>query len=60
MAAALKLFRDILDKGLRRRLTLIFSACIMTTVVALVHGAYIMRNGGIKILIVADVEVFGH
>jgi len=56
MAASLKLFRDILDKGLRRRLTLIFSACILTAVVALVHNAYIMRNGGIKTLIVAVVE----
>jgi len=56
MAASLKLFRDILDKGLRRRLILIFSACIMTGVVSLVHVIYILTNGGIKNLIVAGVE----
>jgi len=56
MAASFQLFREILDKGLRRRLILIFSACIVTTVVSLVHITYVLTHGGIKNLIVASVE----
>ena|SRR5882762_2734345 len=57
MVAPVKVFRDLLDKGLRRRLILIFSASIMTTIVSLVHSVYICINGGIKSIIAGCVEV---
>jgi hypothetical protein len=57
MVVPIKLFQDILEKGLRRRLMLIFSASIMTTVVSLVHKGYILAHGEIRNLIAAGVEV---
>ncbi|KAJ6533584.1 hypothetical protein B0H19DRAFT_840799, partial [Mycena capillaripes] len=52
----LPLFRDLLDKGIRRKLTIIFSTCVVTTIVSLVHAVYILRNGHVKVLISAVVE----
>jgi hypothetical protein len=60
MAAPLKLFRDILDKGLRRRLMLIFSASITITIVSSIHVAYILTGKKIKNLIAANIEVNNH
>jgi hypothetical protein len=57
IAAPLRLLAGLLDKTLRRRLMVIFSSCIITTIVSLVHAAYIIRNGGPKIIIAAVVEV---
>jgi len=57
IAAPIKLFRDILDKGLRRRLMLIFSAAIMTTIVASVHAVYILTHQKIQNLIAATIEI---
>jgi len=57
MVIPIKLFHDILEKGLRRRLMLIFSASFMTTVVSLVHKGYIIVHGDFKDLIAAGVEV---
>ncbi|KAJ7679716.1 hypothetical protein B0H14DRAFT_3063268 [Mycena olivaceomarginata] len=54
--APLQLFRTLADKMLRRKLTLIFSTCVVTTIVSLVHAAFILRNGGIKVVISAIVE----
>ncbi|KAF8211128.1 hypothetical protein K438DRAFT_1959312 [Mycena galopus ATCC 62051] len=54
--APLPLFRNLVDKALRRKLTLIFSTCVVTTVVSLVHAAFILRNGRIKVVISALVE----
>jgi hypothetical protein len=45
------------DKVLRRRLMVIFSTCIITTIVSLVHAAYILTMGGVKVVIAAIVEV---
>ncbi|KAJ7203558.1 hypothetical protein GGX14DRAFT_698947 [Mycena pura] len=56
LIAPLPLFRSLSDKGLRRKLTLIFSTCIVTTIVSLVHAAFILRNSSIKILVSAVVE----
>jgi len=56
MVAPLKLFRDILNKGLRRRLILIFSASIVITVVSSVHVFYILTGQKINNLIAANVE----
>ncbi|KAJ7798094.1 hypothetical protein B0H14DRAFT_2908205, partial [Mycena olivaceomarginata] len=58
--APLQLFRSLADKMLRRKLTLIFSTCVVTTIiylqVSLVHAAFILRNGGVKEIISAIVE----
>ncbi|KAJ7759983.1 hypothetical protein B0H16DRAFT_1533256 [Mycena metata] len=54
--APLLLFRDLLDKSLRRKLSLIFSTCVVTTIVSLVHAAFLLRNSGINIAISATVE----
>ncbi|KAJ6616997.1 hypothetical protein B0H10DRAFT_1347022 [Mycena sp. CBHHK59/15] len=56
LLAPLQLFRHVGDRGLRRKLTLIFSTCVVTTIVSLVHAAFILRNGGIKVVISALVE----
>ncbi|KAJ6568354.1 hypothetical protein DFH09DRAFT_1313806 [Mycena vulgaris] len=54
--APVPLFKNLADKVLRRKLTLIFSTCVVTTVVSLVHAVFILRNGGIKVVISAMVE----
>ncbi|KAJ7908448.1 hypothetical protein B0H13DRAFT_1617460 [Mycena leptocephala] len=54
--APLPLFRDLNNKALRRKLTLIFSTCVVTTIVSLVHAFLILRSGHIKVLIAALVE----
>ncbi len=55
--APLKLLSGLEDVGLRHRLMLIFSTCIVTTIVSLVHAAYILTLGGVKVVIAALVEV---
>ena len=60
LIAPLRLLCALMDKMLRRRLMLIFSTCIVTTIVSLVHAAYIIKNGGPKILVAAVVEVRIH
>jgi len=57
IVAPLRLLSGLLDKTLRRRLMIIFSTCVVTTIVSLVHAAYIIKNGGPKILVAAVVEV---
>ncbi|KDQ54571.1 hypothetical protein JAAARDRAFT_60555 [Jaapia argillacea MUCL 33604] len=52
----LRLIRGMRDKSLRRRLMIIFSTSIVTTIVSLVHAAYIITVGGIKVVISALVE----
>ncbi|ETW82542.1 hypothetical protein HETIRDRAFT_315451, partial [Heterobasidion irregulare TC 32-1] len=52
----LRLIHGIKDRGLRRRLIFIFSTSIITTIVSLVHAAYIITGGGIKVIISALVE----
>jgi len=54
--APLSLIRDLQDVSLRRRLTLIFSTSIITTIVSLVHAALIFQDGQSKIVIAALVE----
>ncbi|KAJ7609063.1 hypothetical protein FB45DRAFT_1039220 [Roridomyces roridus] len=56
LIAPIPLFRHLADKALRRKLTIIFSTCVVTTVVSLVHAAFILRRGGVKVLISALVE----
>lgn len=52
----LRLIRGIKDKRLRWRLVFIFSTSIATTIVSLVHAAYIISRGGIPVVISALVE----
>lgn len=51
------MIRHVANKGLRRRLMFIFSTSVVTTIVSLVHAAYILRTGGTRVLIAAIVEV---
>ncbi|KAK7435207.1 hypothetical protein VKT23_019776 [Stygiomarasmius scandens] len=52
----LNLLRGLADPSLRRKLGIIFSTCVITTIVSLVHAAYIINRAGIKVLISAIVE----
>ncbi|KAI9436119.1 hypothetical protein BJY52DRAFT_1130609 [Lactarius psammicola] len=52
----IRLIRGIKDRRLRWRLIFIFSTSIVTTIVSLVHAAYIISRGGIPVLISALVE----
>ncbi|KAF8073425.1 hypothetical protein FPV67DRAFT_1411081, partial [Lyophyllum atratum] len=56
IVAPLRLLRTLHDKRLRRRLTMIFSTCLITTAVSLVHAALIFLHGGPKVIIAAIVE----
>ncbi|KAK2467364.1 hypothetical protein APHAL10511_000599 [Amanita phalloides] len=49
-------FRIIRDDWLRYRLMAIFSTCMVTTIVSLVHAVYILTAGGKKVVIAALVE----
>ncbi|KAF8262793.1 hypothetical protein EI94DRAFT_1600472, partial [Lactarius quietus] len=52
----IRLIRRFQEKGLQRRLFFIFSTSIVTTIVSLVHAAYIISRGGIPVIISALVE----
>lgn len=52
----IRLIRGIRDRGLQRRLMLIFSTSIVTTVVSLAHAYYIITDGEIPVVISALVE----
>ncbi|KAJ6561202.1 hypothetical protein DFH09DRAFT_505009 [Mycena vulgaris] len=54
--APLQLLWHLEDRVLRRRLCIIFSTCIITTIVSLVHAAMILTGGGPKVLVAAVVE----
>jgi hypothetical protein len=49
--APLKVLSRLQDKALRKKLIIIFSTCIITTIVSLVHAAYILTVGGIRVII---------
>jgi len=48
--------REVLDKGLKRKLMLIFSMSIMTTIVSLVHDVILFTNGGVREALAAILE----
>ncbi|RDB18573.1 hypothetical protein Hypma_000322 [Hypsizygus marmoreus] len=57
LIAPLRLLASIRDKWLRYRLMIIFSTCIVTTVVSLVHAVYILTAAGApRVIISALVE----
>ncbi|KAF8997834.1 hypothetical protein BDQ17DRAFT_1362685 [Cyathus striatus] len=51
-----RLFVVLQDKWLRYRLIMIFSTCVATTAVSLVHAAFILNRTGVKEVIAAVVE----
>ncbi|KAJ7027911.1 hypothetical protein C8F04DRAFT_964691, partial [Mycena alexandri] len=51
--APLQLLVYLEDKVLRRRLCIIFSTCIITTIVSVVHAALILTGGGPDVLVAA-------
>ena len=56
IAFPLKLFQDIHEKYLRRRLMVIFSTALATSIVSLPHAALILTNAGPKVLVAAVAE----
>ncbi|KAJ6534973.1 hypothetical protein B0H19DRAFT_964045, partial [Mycena capillaripes] len=54
--APLPLFRNLLDKSLGHKLTLIFSTCVATTIVSIVHAVFILRDDDARIPISEVVE----
>jgi len=50
------LFRMLDDRRLRRRLIAIFSTCIITTVVSLVHSIYLLTTTGLPVLVAVITE----
>jgi len=50
------LFRALVDRRLRRRLMGIFSTCIITTVVSLVHATYLLTSRGLPVVITGITE----
>lgn len=55
----MRMFRAIMSDNLRKRLMLIFSTCIATTIVSLVHASFILVSGGPREIIAAITEVSG-
>ena len=57
VATSLHLFLVIQDKALRIRLSCLFSTCILTTAVSFVNSSFILNSGGMKVVVIAVVEV---
>lgn len=57
LVAPIRMFMVITDRKLRYRAIMIFSTCIMTTIVSLVHAVDIFQSKSLPILITAVVEV---
>ncbi|KAF7328456.1 hypothetical protein MSAN_02482100 [Mycena sanguinolenta] len=43
------LFRSLVDKSLSRKLTVMFSVCVVTTIVSVVHASFILKDDDVKI-----------
>ncbi|KAJ8096297.1 hypothetical protein PM082_011452 [Marasmius tenuissimus] len=54
--APLRVLMHLKNKAVRNKLIIIFSTCLVTTTVSLVHAAYILTTGGIPVIISALVE----
>ncbi|KAF5363119.1 hypothetical protein D9757_011715 [Collybiopsis confluens] len=52
----LRLIQTLIDTRLRRRLTVIFSTCLITTAVSLVHAAFILVHAGPQEVMAAITE----
>ena len=57
LASSFRLFLIIQDKALRFRLSCLFSTCVITTAISLVNSSFILNADGLKLVIVAIVEV---
>jgi hypothetical protein len=49
-------FRALDDRRLRRRLMVIFSTCVITTIVSLVHAIYLLTTSGLPVLVAGITE----
>ncbi|KAJ7922313.1 hypothetical protein B0H13DRAFT_1707819 [Mycena leptocephala] len=56
LLAPLPLFRKLTDKSLGYKLTLLFSTCVVTTIVSFIHVAFVLTHDTMKIIISAIVE----
>ncbi|KAF8063984.1 hypothetical protein FPV67DRAFT_1671735 [Lyophyllum atratum] len=56
IVAPLRILRSLQDKKLRRRLTVIFSTCLVITAVSLAHAILIFLRPGPRVVIAAIVE----
>jgi hypothetical protein len=50
------LLRTLEDRRLRRRLMAIFSTCLITTVVSIIHVTYLLTKTGVPVLVAAITE----
>jgi hypothetical protein len=57
LTSSLRLFLVIQDKVLRFRLSCLFSTCVITTAISLVNSSFILTSGGLKVVLIAIVEV---
>ncbi|KAI0795313.1 hypothetical protein BC629DRAFT_317694 [Irpex lacteus] len=57
IATPLRLLQQLsAQDGTRRRLMVIFSTSIVTTIVSLVHAAFILTGGGVRVVVAAIIE----
>jgi hypothetical protein len=57
LVAPIRIFMVIIDVKLRYRVMIIFGTCIVTTIVSLVHAAFIFQSKSLPELIAGAVEV---
>ena len=57
LGTSIHLFLVIQDRALRFRLSCLFSTCVFTTAVSFVNSSFIINSGGMKIVLIATVEV---
>ncbi|KAJ7847070.1 hypothetical protein B0H13DRAFT_2285643 [Mycena leptocephala] len=57
LLAPLPLFRKLINKSLGYKLTIMFSSCVVTTIVSLVHAVFILTHYDTMIFISAIVEI---
>ena len=57
LGTSLHLFLVIQDKALRFRLSCLFSTCVLTSTVSFVNSTFIINSGGMKLIVIAIVEV---
>ncbi|KIL59947.1 hypothetical protein M378DRAFT_962597 [Amanita muscaria Koide BX008] len=56
LLAPMLIFRTLGDRRLSRRLMAIFSTCVITTIVSLVHAAFLLSSAGLSVVIAGAVE----
>ncbi|KAF7350835.1 hypothetical protein MSAN_01645400 [Mycena sanguinolenta] len=56
LCAPWPLFRSLVDKSLGQKLTVIFSVCVVTSIVSLVHASFILKDDDIRMPFTGIVE----